>query len=232
MNNTEKRAGLIAGISLIVMAIAAGFAYGFAQNKLVNVSAEIMRQNLLDNQSLFYAVLAAWTVIFATDLLVAKTLNTVFRNTNRRISAITALIRIAYTLILGVGILQLSSLVPLLNGHEIKVEVRLPFALFERIWSFGLIIFGFHLLGLGYLSVKSSFVPKFLAWLLYFAGLSYVLIHFAKQMAMVEPQTIVTAEAILALPMAAGELILAFWLIYNGFRTRNSLRSQRETVSN
>lgn len=223
MNSTEKRAGLIAGVSLIVMAIAAGFAYGFAQNKLVNVSAEIMKQNLLANQTLFYAVVAAWTLIFATDLIVSKTFYSLFRNTNRRISAITALIRVVYTIILGVGIIQLTSLIPLLHGHEIKVDVRLPFALFERIWSVGLIIFGFHLLGLGYLSAKSTFVPKFLTFLLYFAGLCYVLVHAAKQLTIVGQQSIASAENILALPMAASEILLALWLIYNGLRKKKRL---------
>lgn len=220
MNDSEKRAGLIAGISLIVMAMAAGFAYGFAQDKLVDVSAEIMKQNLLENQSLFYAVLAAWALIFTTDLIVSKALFNVFRHTNRRISAITALVRIAYTLMLGVGILQLSSLVPLLNGHEIKVDVRLPFALFERIWSAGLIIFGFHLIGLGYLSIKSKFIPALLGYLLYLAGVSYILIHAARQFALFGQPVIDSAETILAIPMALGELLLAIWLIYQGLRKK------------
>lgn len=220
MNHSEKRAGLIAGISLIVMAMAAGFAYGFAQDKLVDVSAEIMKQNLLENQSLFYAVLAAWALIFITDLIVSKALFNVFSHTNRRISAITALVRIAYTLMLGVGILQLSSLVPLLNGHEIKVDVRLPFALFERIWSAGLIIFGFHLIGLGYLSIKSKFIPALLGYLLYLAGVSYILIHAARQFALFGQPVIDSAETILAIPMALGELLLAIWLIYKGLRKK------------
>jgi hypothetical protein len=220
MNDSEKRAGLIAGISLIVMAMAAGFAYGFAQDKLVDVSAEIMKQNLLENQSLFYAVLAAWALIFTTDLIVSKALFNVFRHTNRRISAITALVRIAYTLMLGVGILQLSSLVPLLNGHEIKVDVRLPFALFERIWSAGLIIFGFHLIGLGYLSIKSKFIPALLGYLLNLAGVSYILIHAGRQFALFGQPVIDSAETILAIPMALGELLLAIWLIYKGLRKK------------
>lgn len=220
MNHSEKRAGLIAGISLIVMAMAAGFAYGFAQDKLVDVSAEIMKQNLLENQSLFYAVLAAWALIFITDLIVSKALFNVFRHTNRRISAITALVRIAYTLMLGVGILQLSSLVPLLNGHEIKVDVRLPFALFERIWSAGLIIFGFHLIGLGYLSIKSKFTPALLGYLLYLAGVSYILIHAARQFALFGQPVIDSAVTILAIPMALGELLLAIWLIFQGLRKK------------
>ena len=220
MNHSEKRAGLIAGISLIVMAMAAGFAYGFAQGKLVDVSAEIMKQNLLENSSLFYAVLAAWALIFTTDLIVSKALFNVFRHTNRRISAITALVRIAYTLMLGVGILQLSSLVPLLNGHEIKVDVRLPFALFERIWSAGLIIFGFHLIGLGYLSIKSKFTPALLGYLLYLAGVSYILIHAARQFALFGQPVIDSAVTILAIPMALGELLLAIWLIFQGLRKK------------
>jgi Domain of unknown function (DUF4386) len=218
MNKKERIAGLIAGISLVVMAIAAGFSYGYVQNELLNESAEITRQNLIENKSLFFAGLMSWIVILITDLIVSGALFILFRNSMRKISALTAIIRIIYTAIFGIAIWQQIDIIPLLQRSETSIEIHSQFETFTKIWSTGLIIFGFHLLGLGYLSLKSKFIPGFLAWLLYFAGISYVLINLAKQLALLSQPIIASTENILALPMALGELLLAGWLIYKGMK--------------
>jgi len=216
MNKREKNAGLVAGISLIVMAIAAGFSYGFVQNELVNESAEITMQNLMGNKTLFLAGLSGWVMIFITDLIVAGALFLFFKNSMRRISAITAIIRIGYTIILGFAIFQLFAIIPELTNTEAATEISSRFASFEKIWSVGLIIFGFHLLGLGFLSIKSQIVPKLFGYLLYIAGISYVLLPAAKQSALFSQLAIASAESVLALPMALSEILLAIWLIYKG----------------
>jgi len=225
MNKKEKTAGLVAGISLIVMAIAAGFSYGFVQNKLVNESVEITMRNLVENKSLFFAGLAGWAVIFVTDFIVSVALYIFFKTTSKRISLVTSFIRIIYTLVLGLAILQLISIIPELTNTEAATEISSHFASFEKIWSAGLIIFGFHLIGLGYLSIKSKFIRVFLAYLLYIAGVSYVLIHTAKQFTLFSHLLIDSAERILSLPMALGEILLAFWLIYNGLKRTNKLKN-------
>lgn len=223
MNEKEKKAGLIAGISLIVMTIAAGFSYGVVQNELVNESAEITRQNLIENKSLFLAGLAGWVVIFISDLIVSGTLYLLFKNSIRRISALTATIRVGYTLVLGVAIYQLIGIIPLLQLSETSFEINSQFKSFEKIWSIGLIIFGFHLLGLGYLSAKSKFIPGFLGYLLYLAGAAYILIHVAKQLTIFSQPVIDSAENVLALPMALSEILLAGWLIYKGLKRTDKL---------
>ncbi len=219
MNKKEKTAGLVAGISLIVMAIAAGFSYGFVQNQIVGESAEITRQNLMDNKSLFLAGLAGWIVIFITDLIVSGALYIFFKTTSKRISLLTSFVRIIYTLVLGLAIFQLTGILPFLKGTGTSFEINTQFASFGKIWSTGLIIFGFHLLGLGYLSIKSRLIPGFLGYLLYIAGAGYVLIHAAKQFALFSQPVIDSVENILALPMALSEILLAGWLIYKGLKS-------------
>jgi len=218
MNQKEKRAGLIAGISIIVMAMAAGFSYGYVQNKLLNTSVEITRQNVIENKYLFFAGLAGWIVIFITDLIVSGTLYLFFRNSMMRLSRLTAIIRIIYTLILGAAIYQFILIIPFLQAPDTAFDINAQFMFFEKIWSAGLIVFGFHLLGLGYLSIKSSHIPQLLSYLLYLAGLSYVLIHSGKTFTLFHPYLIASAETILALPMALSEIMLAVWLIHSGLK--------------
>ena len=224
MQNKEKRYGFIAGMSLLTMAITAGFSYGYVQNSLVVDSPEATFQNLLNHKALFYAGITGWVIIFITDLIVSLALFNYFRKTSRQISLITAILRIIYSLILGIAIFQLFRIIPELfvSLSDINVlaanEVIMLFQLFEKFWSIGLIIFGLHLLGLGYLSVNSKSIPGLLGYLLYLGGVSYTFIHGFRQLALLDPVIISKAENILSLPMALAEILLAFWLIFKRFR--------------
>lgn len=224
MQKKEKKRGLIAGVSLIIMAVAAGFAYGYVHNRLIMESAEITFQHLQTNKTLFISGLAAWVIIFITDLIVAVNMFLFYRSTDRVISMLTAILRIIYTLVLGVAIAHLFKVLPMLNWAIETGEISPAYNVveqinqFEKIWSIGLIIFGFHLVGLGYLSYKSTFTPRILAILLYIAGVSYVLIHTLHQLANVSPKEVDLFENLLSIPMALGELLLAAWLIYYGLK--------------
>jgi hypothetical protein len=228
MQTEEKKYGIIAGISLIIMAIVAGFAFGYAHNSLVADSALTTLEKLIANRPLFLAELAGWGIIFITDLVVSISLYIFFRSTSRQISLITAAIRIVYTLILGLAIIQLFKVLPYLSpdngvaGVLAANETASHITLFEKLWSIGLVIFGLHLIGLGYLSIKSKSVHWLIGYLLYLGGISYFFIHLSRQTGFLAAGTIASAERILSLPMALAEILLAFWLIYNGFRKQPS----------
>lgn len=224
MQNKEKKQGIIAGISLVIMAIVAGFSFGYAHNNLVTDSPAITLQNLIAGKSLFYAELAGWSIIFVLDVIVAIALNFFFRSTSKPISLITSVIRIVYTLILGGAIIQLFKIIPFLSiSNPLSNELILSesyshLQLFEKFWSIGLIVFGLHLIGLGYLSVKSKSVHWILGYLLYLGGISYTFIHTAQQLSLFNTEVISSIEKILVLPMTLAEMLLAFWLISRGFR--------------
>lgn len=144
-----------------------------------------------------------------------------FRSTSKQISLITAFLRLVYTFTLGIAVIQVIKIIPLLSADNTVPDtseiVTSYFQKFEKIWSLGLVIFGFHLIGLGYLSVKSKSVPRFLGYLLYFGGVSYSFLHGSRQLGLFDVQTQKSIENILAPPMALAEILLAIWLIYNGF---------------
>lgn len=224
MSNKQAKYGIIAGFLLIFMTVVASFSYGYIHNKLVVNSSEITLKNLQSNKSFFYAELAGWILIFITDIIVAIALYFYFIKTSKQISFITAVIRILYTLILGVAILQLIKIIPIISSNNslsnhlniFKTTFYLQF--FQKIWSLGLVIFGFHLLGLAYLSVKSKTIPKLLSYLLYFGGVSYSFIHISQQLVLFKNETLNLIENFLVLPMALSEIFLAIWLIYNGIQ--------------
>lgn len=223
MQLIEKKSAIIAGVSLIIMAVAAGFSYGYLHSSFITEDAQLTFSQLIENKALFNYGLMGWGVIFVTDLIVALSLCKVFRNVSQTASMITSGIRVAYTLILGVAIYQLMQINGVLiveNLHDASIAeyVQSQILAFERIWSFGLIIFGLHLIGLGYLLLKARYNPLLLGYLLYLGGISYVVVSAIKCFELMSSQWVSNAESILALPMALGEMFLAFWLIYKGVK--------------
>ena len=92
MKNKKKKQSLVAGFSLVIMAILAGFSFGYAHTNLLADSPEITLQNLLSGKPLFYAELAGWSLIFIADLTVAIVLYFFFRKTAKQLSLLTAFI--------------------------------------------------------------------------------------------------------------------------------------------
>lgn len=227
MTITRVQSGSIAGISLLIMTLAAGFAFGYAHTSLVADTPGQTLANLLENKTLFFAEIFGWVVIFITDITVAIALYFFFSGTSKQASLLTAIVRILYTCILGVAIFQLFSIASLLLLPDIESspayadDINAFLVSFDTIWSFGLILFGFHLLGLGYLCLKSRNVPSFFGYLLYFGGVGYSAIHAMRQLDLVSAESLTLAENILALPMGLSEVLFAFWLIYHGFKHKN-----------
>ncbi len=220
MQSSQRKSALVSGIFLVFMAAAAAFSYGYAHGNLIAVhDAAATYHNLLVSRFLFAAELTGWIIIFLCDIIVALALFLFFRETDRKLSFLTASFRIVYAGILGIAIYQLIAILPLVLHDPASAGeslVMMHLGSFERIWSGGLILFGIHLLGLGYLSLRSEFVPRAFGWLLLFAGICYLLVHSAKTFTNGYEGSIETAEMILGLPMAIGEISFAIWLIIKG----------------
>jgi hypothetical protein len=223
MEPNKRKMALLAGISLLVMAVAAGFSYGYVYSGFFVADDPVATfQQLLTMQSLYLAGLGAWLVIFVTDLLVAWSLYVFFKDVNRKISILTALMRLVYTVFLGIALTKLISILPLIQDPgegNAEIAGQRVFTLlqsFEGYWSIGLVIFGVHLLGLGYLSIKFQPVPRLFAYLLLLAGLCYIVLHSSKSILGVEEDLVKLMEQVAMIPMTLGELLFAFWLIIRG----------------
>lgn len=219
---TERKSALIAGISLIIMAVAAAFAFGFVHSSLVIPGdSEATFINLTASKSLFLLEIIGWIIILICDVAVSLALYYFFKNDNRKLSFSTAFIRLVYSAILGVAIFYLIQVFNLLGGNtDLSGTAMSNIDSFKTAWSFGLIIFGVHLFLLGILAVKSSFIHRIWGILLIFAGISYSLIHVSNFLFPDFESQIKMVETALSAPMAIAEIGFAIWLIVRGGKPR------------
>lgn len=215
---TNRKYALIAGLAIVVMAVAAGFSFGYAHSSLVvpqNMGETI--KNLKSSMALFQLEIVGWTVILVCDILAAWAMYRLFRDKNQNISVLMGGTRMIYATVLAVAIMKLIQVSMLLNDSTVaKDEVMLHLNSFESTWSFGLIIFGFHLLFLGILVLQSHHIHNVFGILLIFAGVSYTAIHGAKLSMPDFESQINSIEMIFSAPMALGEIGFAVLLLIQG----------------
>ena len=165
---TNRKSALIAGIALIVMVVVAGFTYGYLhQSFIVEGNPEATFRNLTSNIPLFHVEILGWLFILILDVVVAWALYVFFREENKRLSLLTASLRIIFVFIFGVAIINLLAVLPVIKGNVAEAQLAAEQIMkyiesFETIWSLALIIFGFHLLSLGSLVLQSKKHSQFL----------------------------------------------------------------------
>ena len=207
----QRSLAITTGIALVLMVLIARFSMAYAYPKFYQAdSITLLKNNILAQQGLYKSMLIG---IVLLNLLVSYTLYKYFKNDHRRTTRLAGLIRVIYTLVFG---LAAYSLIKNLDPHALSNEMMvLNFQQFQSIWNGGLMIFGFHILLIGWLMKLHQKIPKILWVITLFAGVSYIVVHLLKLKS--SSSTLVTnLEMILALPMAAGELGLASWLWIKG----------------
>ncbi|MCB0640140.1 MAG: DUF4386 domain-containing protein [Phaeodactylibacter sp.] len=219
----QRSFALTAGIALILMALTAGFSFGYVQNTLIVPTDALKTLEIVRAQSgLFMAGVGGWVLIFVLDLLVAWALFHYLKSAGQGLAQLMAWTRVIYTLFLGAGILDLFAATRLIGveGPEAQ-QVLALIQSFSTDWSRGLIIFGLHLLLLGILLLKSRYAHWFFGALLSVAGVCYMLVHTARWLLPEQYSLINSLEMILSVPMTLGELGFAVWLLVKGGKNGN-----------
>ncbi len=217
------KAALIAGIGLLIMVIAAPYAELYVYPKLiVPANAAETTKNIIANKTLFTSAIFGYLITFICDLVVAWALYILLKPVNKNLSLTTAGFRWAYTGIALVALLNLvtvlrllntSDILPILQPDQLHAQVTLSLNTFRTQWHFGLLFFGIHLGLLGYLVFRSKYIPKILGVLLIIAGLGYVLTT-------LKPYLFPTVNLDFAEYTFYGELIFMLWLLIIGARIK------------
>ncbi len=215
----------ITGIGYLVIFITGFYSNFFViQNLIAPGEAELTVKNIIENELLFRSGILGFFIMVIADLLLAWTLYLFLKPVNEKLSLLSAWLRLVNATIFGFALVYLLNVLQLLKDTQYAIlgldfqnaQVMLSFGSFNYTWLIGLIFFGLHLLVLGYLIIKSGYIPKFLGVLLIIAGIGYLIDSFAN---FVIPNYSDFADLfmlIVMLPGIIGELSFTLWLLFRG----------------
>jgi hypothetical protein len=205
-----RTAAMVAGVGLLLMAILSPIAYLNTFQSLVKFDdAALTAQNILNSMGAFQTCIMLLLIVAILDIVVAWALYILFAPVNKTLSAIAAWLRVIYALIFMFAISKLFLALQAIAADATQAMSDLK--AFQSIWDMALILFGFHLLVLGYLAFVSGYVPKWLGVFLLLASAGYIVDGFGKTLSPGYSLNLAQFTFI-------GEVLLIFWLLWRGFK--------------
>ncbi|HEY6766418.1 MAG TPA: DUF4386 domain-containing protein, partial [Candidatus Sulfotelmatobacter sp.] len=187
---------------------------------VIRANIEQTVQNISAHQGLFLTAIFSYLISFIGDVVIAWALYFLLVPVNRAVSLLTAWFRLMYTAIAFTGMLNLVTVFRLLNEPDylpafgsapLRAQVQLLLNSFRYDWSVGLVIFGIHLVLLGWLIYRSGYIPKILGILLVINGLGWVLDS-------IRPYLFPNAHLGFLFLTFLGELFFMLWLLIRGWK--------------
>lgn len=220
-----RKAALISGIAILVMTIAAMVATDLTIGSLVVPDDAVTTFNNITSSDMMFRIgIFSWIIILICDIIAAWGLYIFLKPVNISLSLIMAWLRLVYAAILGTAILNFVNVLLLISNDgyltvlgldRLQTQVLLSINGFYEQWSIGLVVFGFHILILGYLIFRSDYIPKFWGIILIIAFFGYLLTNLF-HLLLPEYEHIRTIIGwIFIIPML-GEVGLGFWLLIKG----------------
>jgi hypothetical protein len=219
VDNFQRKIAFTAGCGLLLMALLAPFANFVVLQKLVVPDATVTANNIMASEGLFRSGIAAFLVVIILDIVVAWALYVLLRRVNETIALLAAWLRLAFAAVFAYALVNLLDAVQMLGDTEsstlqpeqLHAQARASIASFDNGWQIGLAIFGFHLLGLGFLLIHSADFPRFLGVLVMVSGGGYLADSFGTIL-------IPDYQLTVAVFTFIGEALLIPWLFWKSMR--------------
>jgi Domain of unknown function (DUF4386) len=210
---TLRQAALVAGLSLLVMSVAAPVAFfGIFPKLLVSGDIEATVRNIQDREGLFLLGSFCYLITFLCDVLAAWALYVFLAPVNRSLSLLTAWFRLVYTVIALVALMKLFTVFRLLKTPDfVPDQIDLLLTSFKYEWNIGMVPFGIYLGLLGYLVYRSGYIPRILGVLLAVNGLGYLI-------DCLRPYLYPDTNLGFIMVLFFGELVFMAWLLARGRR--------------
>lgn len=225
-HRTRARFARAAGVGYLAIIATGIFAEFFVRSGLVvRGDPAATAANIRASEILFRSGMASEFVMLTSDVFVAGALYVVFSNVDRAAALLAAFFRVAHAAVVGVNILTMY--VPLLllgdgaamGGFDAAQREGLALLLLETHgfgYVIGLVFFGVHCAILGYLVVRSRFVPRVLGFLLMLAAAGYLVDSFARALLPDYASVEAVFTAAVFGPAFVAEFSFALWLLLKG----------------
>jgi hypothetical protein len=213
----------IVGVLYLVIFILGPFAFFLGRTSVVvpgDPTATI--DNLMASESLFRLGMVAETLIVLIEIVVSAILYVLLRPVSRPLALASTLARFGQSILQAVNLFTAVPALLLLGGAGTLAafgpdQLNALVLLFMDVNAFVIIIwgliFGFHLLLLGYLVYNSGFWPRFLGILLLVASLGYLAQSYGHILAPQYDDLLSTMVVVVTIP---GELAFTLWLLIKG----------------
>jgi hypothetical protein len=217
---SRRSAAVVAGVGLLLLAaLAAVGNLVVVQGLVTEGDAARTAREIMASEGMFRLGVASLYAAAALDVLVAWALFAVFRPVHEGLSRLAAWFRLAYAAVFLVALSQLAGIpnllgddhIPAFTAPQVDAMALAKVETFTDIYMAGLLLFGLHLLLLGYLAYASGEMPRLLGVLLALAGLGYVFDTMAAVLTAGSPLVVSTFTFV-------GEFLLAVWLVVRSRR--------------
>tara|TARA_R110002020_G_scaffold265658_2_gene480440 strand:+ start:1043 stop:1744 length:702 start_codon:yes stop_codon:yes gene_type:complete len=226
-----KQLARISGIAYLIIFLA-GFYANFAvlESLIDKNSSAITATNFINNHIQLGYGLLGFVVMLFFDALLVWSLFGLTKSTSKRVSYLASFFRLLHALFFGAALFKLWEAYQITFNAPISTNLqnRVSDLLldFDTFWTVGLLFFGFHLLVLGYLALKSITIPKVIGILLMLAAIGYIIDSTAKLMMPNYIDYKNVFEMVVIIPSVIGEFSFTVWLLIKGFKKQ----SQQEIV--
>jgi hypothetical protein len=186
--------------------------------------------NIVASEGLFRLGLLGEAVIFSVEVVLVVLLYVLLKSVSETLSLVAALARLAMAVLQGVNVLLGFAVLLLLGGAGylgvFEAEQLHAFALlFLELRGAGVFVwevfFGLHLLVLGYLFVKSGYIPRLLGVMVVVASFGY-LTHGLGNFVFPGHQALL--EGVVLALAGVPEVSLTLWLLIRGVEVRGGAR--------
>ena len=224
-----RSGSFIDGISLRQAAVIAGVAYllnpvTFAEfNAMPRLAVSNGAQtvaNIAAHSNLFSAAELCYFFCFLGDIVIAWALYVLLAPVNRALSLLASWLQLIYTAMSLAAVSNLGLLYRLVVLPEYRERVtaaalpdqaELLVGAFRTGWSLALLLFGLHLVVVGFLMARSSYLPRWLGWLLVADGFAWVVNELSVYLFPNAPLGFLNV-------IFAAELVFMVWLLGWGWR--------------
>ena len=230
INTSAKTAGLL----YLLIAVCGGFAFFAGYENLMVISDAVKTvNNIMQSEGVFRLGIIGDALLILGEIVLTVLLYLIFKPVDKTVSLIAASARLAMTAMIGMNLLNKLIVLHLLGEPEylavfeqaqlyaLAMVILKAYGYGSLIWG---VFFGLHLALIGYLILKSNFIPRILGALFVFASFGYLVYSFCL---FGLPQYDQLYKLIIFSTIPA-ELSLALWLLFKGVHEKRWLLIAKE----
>jgi Domain of unknown function (DUF4386) len=176
-----RQAALIAGLAYLFNPVT--FAEAYAMPHLIAPDAAQTVANITAHPHLFASAVLSYFFSALGDVVMAWALYILLAPVNRALALLGSLLQLTYAAVWLAAISNLGVLYRLIaipdyarqvNAAALPLQAAQLLGSYRSGWGLSLILFGLHLVVIGWLIARSTYLPRWLGWLLFVDGWLWV----------------------------------------------------------